>query len=300
MRLTLAAVFSVGASSASPIPLIEARPAGILEPEHSFSVTLPSDVVRLPGSRWAILDGINDRVVITDDAGGGLSAWGADELDSPLGLTRGPDGNLWIADSGNRRVASFDDAGALFSSHVIPTEDLDRAPDPVDLAIDIDGETLLVVDNDNHTVHSLRPETGEWLKPWGSLGSALDQFNHPYSIAVGPGGERAVVDVINSRVQSHDPEFDFTFQVGDWGVDAGDLYRPKGVAIDGAHRIWISDSVLGVVQVFSETGVFIGVLGDGDGVRHFTTPTRLAFDERGRLAVVEMAANRVSLWEVGE
>ena len=89
-------------------------------------------------------------------------------------------------------------------------------------------------------------------------------------------------------------------KVIDWGVDAGDLYRPKGVAFDEHGEIWVSDSVLGAIQVFADTGELIAVAAEDDRVRHFRTPTRLAFDELGRLAVVEMRADRISLWTVAE
>jgi DNA-binding beta-propeller fold protein YncE len=289
----------VAAAASAQIPLIEAEPAGVLAPEGSLALNMPSDAVRLPGERWAILDGVNNRVVITDDEGRGLSTIGEGILASPLGLTIGPAGRLWIADSGHARVVALGSDGTVEAEAelVQRTRDSHR-PDPVDLAFDRDGKTLLIVDNDNHRVDSLDTVTGAWGSSWGRLGPALDEFNHPFTIAVGPSGERAVVDVINSRVQSHDPEFDFTFQIGRWGVDAGELYRPKGVAVDANGQVYVSDSVLGLIQVFSRVGDLVGVLSDGDAPRHFTTPARLAFDEQGRLAVVEMGANRVSLWEI--
>jgi DNA-binding beta-propeller fold protein YncE len=273
---------------------------------------MPSSVARLSGQRWAILDGVNNRVVITDDSGQGLSTLGEDVLDQPLGLTRAPNDQLWVADSGHRRIVVFTDAGRVSGEFEVPAHDGNPAV-PVDLAFDRSPAAtlarsgaqaaralgrLLVVDNHNDRILSLDTLSGQWGDSWGSSGAGLEEMNHPFSIAVGPKGERAVVDVLNSRVISHDPEYNFTFQIGQWGVDAGDLYRPKGVAFDARGRVWVSDSFLGVIQVFAETGELVGVMADGREVRHFNTPTRLAFDERGRLAVVEMRANRVSLWEV--
>ncbi len=287
------------ATAAAQTPLFSARLVGALAPEEEFALRMPSAVARLSGDRWAILDGVHNRVVVTDDHGRGLATLGEAILDAPLGLTVGPEGRLWIADTGHRRIVALDENGTVVFEAALPdAAGGERPPDPVDLAFDSDAVTLLVVDNDNHRVLSLDTASGQWGAVWGRAGMGIDEFNHPFSIAVGGGHHRAVVDVINSRVLSHDSEDDFTFHLGEWGVDAGQFYRPKGVAIDDEGRIWVSDSVLGVIQVFDEMGELIGVLADGDEVRHFPTPTRLAFDERGRLAVVEMRANRITLWEV--
>jgi DNA-binding beta-propeller fold protein YncE len=89
--------------------------------------------------------------------------------------------------------------------------------------------------------------------------------------------------------------------IGKWGVDRGQFYRPKGVALDKKERIYVSDSYLGVVQVFKRYRKFLGVLGNGDGeVVRFKTPTGLYVDDNMRLYVVEMLLNRVSVYQILE
>lgn len=63
------------------------------------------------------------REVRVFDAGGahvrtfGSRGGGPGELESPVSLEWGPDGNLWIGDFGNRRWEVFDTAGARVGSH---------------------------------------------------------------------------------------------------------------------------------------------------------------------------------------
>jgi hypothetical protein len=67
--------------------------------------------------------------------------------------------------------------------------------------------------------------------------------------------------------------------------------------VDGAGRIFVSDSYLGVVQVLSPAGEFIGVLGvDGEAVR-FEAPTGLAI-QGTRLYVTDMLAGKVLAFDV--
>jgi sugar lactone lactonase YvrE len=280
------------------IPLIDCQPVVTIEPTGAFALQMPSAATVLPGGDWAVLDGVNDRIVVTDATGQGQRLLGQGILSGPLGLTLGPDDNLWIADTGNARVAVLSPEGDLVREIAVPEGGAtEYGPDPVDLVFADNGRRLLVVDNDNHRVLPWERNTERWGEPW--RGTEGTPFNYPFSIAVGPQGERAVVDVINSRIVVRDPAFDFTYVFGNWGVDAGEIYRPKGLAFDRRGRLMVSDSVLGAIQVFTDDGDLIGVLADGDVPRQFVTPTRLSIDEQGHLAVVEMRANRVSVWEIG-
>jgi DNA-binding beta-propeller fold protein YncE len=60
----------------------------------------------------------------------------------------------------------------------------------------------------------------------------------------------------------------------------------------------VSDSYLGVIQVFDTNGEFYSVLGDPENgkVKKFQTPVGLYIDDRNRLYVVEMFANKVSVY----
>jgi DNA-binding beta-propeller fold protein YncE len=92
----------------------------------------------------------------------------------------------------------------------------------------------------------------------------------------------------------------FGNDIGGWGVEKGELFRPKGVAVDAKGQVYIADSYLGIIQVFDQAGNFQAVLGDEQAkVRRFMTPTRLYVDGDGLLYVVEMFANRVSVFRVG-
>ena len=129
----------------------------------------------------------------------------------------------------------------------------------------------------------------------------MQQFNHPFFAAVGRDTSLFVVDVLNTRVQVWSPQGKAVGSIGAWGVDLGQLYRPKGVCVDNDNLVFVSDSYLGVIQVFNRYGHFRSVLGTDQGdVRKWKTPVGIAQDDRGRLYVVEMLANRVGVYEVSD
>jgi sugar lactone lactonase YvrE len=79
----------------------------------------------------------------------------------------------------------------------------------------------------------------------------------------------------------------------------GEFYRPKGVAVDAKNRVLVSDSYLGVIQVFDRDGTFRSILGDEKGsLVKFEAPTGLFIDKKMRLYVVDMLANRVVVMQL--
>ena len=108
------------------------------------------------------------------------------------------------------------------------------------------------------------------------------------------------MDVINTRVQVLNPDGLFVTFIGGWGVEKGEFFRPKGVAIDQNNRVYVSDSYLGVIQIFDSEGEFYAVVSDPakGTVKKFKTPTGLFIDNNNRLYVVEMFANRVSVYRI--
>jgi len=78
-------------------------------------------------------------------------------------------------------------------------------------------------------------------------------------------------------------------------VRPGQLFRPKGVAVDARGRLYVSDSYLNVVQVFDAEGGFLYVLRDPQ--HPLVTPAGLAVDG-DKLYVAEVLADRVSVFRV--
>jgi len=110
-----------------------------------------------------------------------------------------------------------------------------------------------------------------------------------------------VVDVLNTRVQVFNKDGSTAGQVGQWGVTPGRLFRPKGVALGPDGTVYVADSYTGVIQAFEPTGTYRGVLADRLGrIMRLTTPVGMAFDRNGRLYVVQMEINKVSVFRLGD
>ena len=264
----------------------------------------PSDVAVSKDGRIYVVDGVNNRIKTYDSNGKSVSSFGAEgsgngQFRYPLGIDVDDSGKIYIADSGNHRVQIFDRNAAFMAKIDLPIKGTTPA-DPTDVAVDTARDRIYVVDNDNHRIFFYTLST---LKPEKSVGAPGEQdlmFRYPFLMTLDRGGDLYVVDVINTRVQAINPEGLFITDIGGWGVEKGEFFRPKGVAADASGRIFVSDSYMGVVQVFDTWGEFQGVLGDFNkkAIQKFKTPVGLFVDDRNRIYVVEMLANRVSVYGI--
>ena len=107
-----------------------------------------------------------------------------------------------------------------------------------------------------------------------------------------------MADVLNSRVQGFDDGGNLLIQVGTWGVLPGQLFRPKGVAIDGKKNIYISDSYMDVIQVFDDEGKFLHVLGLDGKPQRFVSAGGIAIDRNNRLYTAEILNNKISVYSL--
>lgn len=302
---TIAVVF-VAASHAVAAPLpnalrVSARVVRHVAPPADDPLVMPTDVTVDSRGVIAVADGVNHRVVRFDAGGAVISIIGSggdSPLNQPVGVTFDAQDRLWIADTGNARLVVISPDGSFAQAIDIPAAGGGHATDPTDVLITPDGKRTLVVDNDNHRL-LIRDNDNDAWNVLGRRGEALGQFDYPFMIAAGPEGFVYITDVINGRVLSLTATDEWRGQIGRWGVAAGHLYRPKGVTVNDDGHLFVSDSTLGVVQVFESNGRLIGALTDdaGEPLR-FEHPMGLCFDAAGALYVVELSANRVAVVEI--
>jgi DNA-binding beta-propeller fold protein YncE len=282
------------------IPVIKAR--------HLFDIKdgflHPSDVAVGPQGDIYVLDGVNNRIKVFSSGGKcrfsfGSQGEGNGKFKYPLGLDVDKDGSIYIADSGNHLVQIFDSGGYFKFQFPVKVKNGKKPSDPTDVAIDESQNRCYVIDNDNHAVLVYPADGSRLLEQWGSRGFERGQFYNPFLAAVGQDSSIYVVEVLNTRVQSLNPEGKVISVIGKWGIDRGQFYRPKGVAVDKKNRVFVSDSYLGVIQVFNKNGSFISVLNDTNGkLLRLQTPVGIAVDHKLRLYVVEMTQNRVRVFQI--
>lgn len=269
---------------------------------HGFSE--PSDVSVSREGRIYVVDGVNNKIKIFNLMGEFISAFGhkgaaSGQFKYPLGIDTDSSGRVYVADSGNHRVQIFSGRNTFIAQIEIPSKN-GKPADPTDVAVDLSRNRCYVVDNDNHRILVYDLTSYKLLGTYGGVGTGKREFRYPFLIALGKEKYLYIVDVINTRVQVLNPEGLYVNDVGAWGVEKGEFFRPKGVAVDRDNRVYVSDSHMGVVQVFESTGEFFSVVGDPNyrAVKKFKTPVGIFIDQSNRLYVVEMFAQKVSVYAI--
>jgi len=259
---------------------------------------LPSDVAVDGQERIYVLDGTACTVHVYDPRGGPLFTLGdASVLNQPLGLDVTAEGDVLVADSGNHRLVLFpaDRSSPRFLE--LPAMTGGKPADPTDAAFGARKGIFHAVDNDNHRIVTMDSK-GTILWTSGTMGRNEQEFRFPFLMDLDGDGNLYVVEVINTRVQVLSPDGAHLRFIGEWGIEPGQFFRPKGIAVSSnSDEVFVSDSYLGIIQEFSRSGQFIGVVADHAGQPiQFTTPVGLTvFGDR--LFVIEMFNNRLVVLE---
>jgi sugar lactone lactonase YvrE len=190
------------------------------------------------------------------------------QFQSPHGIEVGPDGFIYVADSGNHRIQKWTAEGQFVAAwgrqSTLETEGgiPQGFNEPWDVAVAADG-TIYVADTWNHRIHKLDAE-GNLVTAWGLFGQygpgdagGQSAFYGPRGVTAGPGGRVYVADTGNKRVQVFEPEGQFTFQWGGGGVLEGYLDEPVGIAVGPDGAVYVADTWNRRVQVFDADGTFL-------------------------------------------
>lgn len=259
------------------------------------AMKMPTDVAVDLEGRVYVADGDHDRIVVFAPDGTfleSIKSVGEQRLLRPVGVATDADGRLYIADTGNGRVVIRSADGGLDRT-IAPDEPKgERLADITDVAATPDGSVVWMVDNEDHHLIRVDADTDEQTVV-GQPGESIGHLRYPFLISLATDGSAFVTDVINGRGQIFNADGRPAGAFGTYGVELGELYRPKGVVVDSADDIWVSDGVMDVVQVYRGTGGFVDVLRDASGdVMRFDVPMGLAVDGEF-LYVTERDGNRV-------
>jgi len=235
----------------------------------------PSDIAVTNGKIY-VVDGLNNRIAVYDLYGQHLTDI---KVDSPYGIDAS-DGLLYVV-SQKGKLYILDEFGNLEKSFNI-------AGRPIDVK-KFAGK--LFISNGKFESVDIYSTDGEFLGRFGEKGTAPGNFVGIFLL----GSSKKtlfVVDSVNARIQEFDRNGRFVRSFGVFGIEEGDLFRPKGVAYCGNGKVVVSDGITGAVQLFDVYGGFERVIAKG-----LKYPTAVAC-YRGEVFVLEPLKNRVSIFRV--
>ncbi len=240
-----------------------------------------------------------------DPDGDGPLELGDGQFDSPMGVTVGPKGEVFVADTRNGRIQVFNSEGRFlrkwgkFGSTGGQLGDPYTLYGPRDVALDLEGN-LLVSDTGNKRILRYSP-SGEFLGQFGGYGQMPSQLDEPVGIAVAGAGTIFVADTWNRRIQLFESNgvFSESRLVPGWQTGTGP-FRPYLAFDRSSNLLYASDPEnqrLLVSGLDGQTQAEALLVIDSDALPVATTG--IAIDERTRqLFLCDCENNRILVAEL--
>lgn len=191
------------------------------------------------------------------------AALGAAKLSQPLGLDIDPDGNLYIADTGNNRILKCSPRGELLreaGGFGFDREQFDR---PVDIWAG-NGLDVFVVDYNNQRLQRYDKDLNYISSYYsGELQEESLQFGYPAAVGFSNNGEIFLADHEFNRVLRIDSFGQPKASFGDFNWGEGRLSRPAKILIGSQREIFVSDSTTAAIVQYDPYGNFVRRLGEG-------------------------------------
>jgi sugar lactone lactonase YvrE len=265
-------------------------------PATAASLDYPWGVAVDSGGNLYIADTDNNRLrkvapggTITTVAGNGVAKYSGDggpataaSLNYPRGVAVDAAGNLYIADSNNRRIRKVPPGGTISTAagNGVGGYSGDGGPAtaasldwPYGVAVDSAGN-LYIADFSNHRIRKVTPAgTITTAAGNGQSGSSGDggpataaSLSGPWGVAVDSAGTLYIADWWNVRIRKVTPGETITTVAGsgvqgysgDGGpATAASLGGPAGVVVDAAGNLYIADTINDRIRKVSFTGTVL-------------------------------------------
>ena len=235
---------------------------------------------------YYVVDSGKDRLLSFDHKGKLLHIFTAgDELDLPMDMTRGPQGNVWVVEKGKNSLSLIDLKAKKVIRHHLKVDGRKIYPHRVELS----GGLFYILDKESGDVFAFTPEMelekryscGDcsqgfidfkvykdiFLAMSMDQGGTIYEFSldgklkkrlsldgralFPVSVCRGPSGYFYVLDRHNSRVLVFDKQGVFKYGFLEFGSSQGQLYYPIEIRFDPWGRLCVVEEGNARVEVFA-------------------------------------------------
>ena len=223
---------------------------------------------------------------------------GKEPFRSPQCVTVDADDNFYVTDSEAGKIFVFDVDGKLRRVIGSLRGGEGYFKRPTGIAVDSVAQRIYVTDTLRQKIFVLDMQ-GSVLQSFGKGGTGPGEFNFPTELKL-VDQKLYVVDAMNFRVQILDLSGKFMSQIGgspdSSKVSSASMFRPKGIAVDSEHNLYIVDGLGDQVQVVNQQGQLLYYFGGtGSGPEQFQLPAGVFITPDDHIYVIDSYNRRVQV-----
>jgi len=253
---------------------------------------------------------------------------GADQFVHPFYVAVDNGGNIYVTEPERDRVQKFDFSGGFVTQWGTFGSGDGQFNGPRGIAVD-SAYNVYVADNQNSRIQKFT-NTGVFVTKWTVPGTPGAPVQRPIAVAVDTSGRVYVTGSSPPRVQVFNGAGAplLSWGGGQTGIGDGQFsptLEPRGIAVDAAGFVYVSDTGNHRVQKFAPTGAFVGwvgrcsggpycdnpnqrsggfqctavtcsAAGSGSGDGQFLLPEGVTVDAAGNLYVVDSSNHRIQVF----
>lgn len=160
-------------------------------------------------------------------------------LYGPRGIAIGPNGDLYVTDTGNGRVVVYGPDGAFRREFGAKGAGAGQLDEPVGIAINADGSRIYVADSNNARI-AVFDSQGQAVAQWAVEDWRGKSYYEPY-LALDVSGALHATSSVTRQVLKFDANGRVAARVGAGATVEDTLGTPFGIAIAGDGALYVSD-----------------------------------------------------------
>ena len=239
------------------------------------------------------------RIQHLDADGRPIGEWRMPEwkIGKPVGLSVGPDGNVYVPDTHYHRVVVYSPQGQRLRTWGERGTGPGQFIWPTDVAFDAAGNAYVSEYGDNDRIQVFAPD-GTVLRAFGRFGAGDGELSRPQSILI-DGDLVYVADACNHRIAVFRTDGTFVRNMGRLGSGLGEFRYPYGLDEDPDGRLVVCEFGNNRVQwVDRQTGRGLGTWGaPGRSPGQLAYPWAVALDRAGRVVTGDSGTTRLLVFE---
>jgi DNA-binding beta-propeller fold protein YncE len=265
-------------------------------------VVYPRAITYAPGDDSFFIIDRMARVQHLDHDGKFLAEWRMPEwtIGKPVGVSVGPDGNVYVPDTHYHRVVVYAPDGRLIRMWGSNGRGPGEFIYPTDLAWDSKGHVFVSEYGDNDRIQVFDPtvDPPRLLYQFGKFGDGAGDLSRPQAMIM----DHDIVyitDACNHRIAVFKADGTWIRNMGSVGSGLGQFRFPYGLAEDGDGRLVVCEFGNNRVQlVDKETGKGLKIWGGaGREPGQLAYPWGVAVDKHGRVVAVDAGNNRLQVFD---